>query len=505
MNTKSKNLLLALKAFASAKGNQRFLFDESHSLTASEVLTRVVSLAGKLRKDGVQSGDFVIFRATRSVPSALLFLALESLGAVAVLVDSRLAKEDFLSPSFTFIDCQFALWQDDPASPWSDFSLARKNGSPLSLALTAENGNSLFMMDSFPDVSESTPGFVVFTTGSTEKKKPVLLSQGFLMEAVFLLMDLGIYQENDIGLMLLPMSHIFGLFLIVAALLAQHALYFPVSKEGQSILTAISAYQVTRLDGVPTLFLAAVEAQEKAKLNISSLRQGLIGAGPCSAMQMARIEATLGVRLIPVYGMTESMGVSAGRLDDSSEKRYTTLGKPYPESDVRILTADGKEASLPGVTGEIVCKTPCQMLGYYQQPELTRKARTPNGFLRTGDLGYLDQEGYLHLVGRKKNIIIKGGENLSPEKIANALLSLKEVEDCCVVSLPDDYYGEVPAAAVVLTSEAKFNESDIKQRLAGMLFRNEIPTKLVRVDQLPLFENGKVDSQAVKEILSHGN
>jgi acyl-CoA synthetase (AMP-forming)/AMP-acid ligase II len=505
MNTKPKNLLLALEDYASVKGNQRFLFDESHSLTASEVLTRVVSLAVELRQEGVQSGDFVIFRATRSVPSALLFLALESLGAVAVFVDSRLAKEDFLSPSFTSIDYQFALWQEDPASPWSDFSLVRKNGSPLSVALASESKNSPLLPDSFPDVSESTPGFLVFTTGSTEKKKPVLLSQGFLMEAAFLVMGLGLYQANDTGLMLLPMSHIFGLFLIVAALLAQHALYFPVAKDGQSILTAISTYHITRLDGVPTLFLAAVEAQEKAKQDISSLRQGMIGAGPCSAVQMARIEVCLGIQLIPVYGMTESLGISAGRLGDSPEKRYTTLGKPYPTSDVRILTQNGKEVTVPEVTGEIVCKTPCQMLGYYQQPELTQKARTPAGYLKTGDLGYLDREGYLHLVGRKKNIIIKGGENLSPEKIANALLSLKEVEDGCVVSLPDDYYGEVPAAAVVLAPSSQLTESDLKASLSGLLFRNEIPTRIVIVDQLPLFENGKVDAQAVKEIFSHDN
>lgn len=337
--------------------------------------------------------------------------------------------------------------------------------------------------------AEFIPAFLIFTSGSTGKRKAVVLSESNLVNNLIDSAPLGLYSPDDIALGARPIDHVFGLVLLCGAAVLQYALYFPENTAVPTLLAAIEKERITRMNGVPSLYLALCE--QKDGYDLSSLRAGFIGGSVSTEQQIVEIESALGITLVPVYGMSECIGIACQDGHAEQKTRVQGVGRFYDMNDGAILDGNGEPVP-QGAEGEICVKGPMRMLGYYGQP------MDKDEYLHTGDLGYLDENRVLHLTGRIKDIIIRNGYNLSPCRIENALLSLPNVSAAAVVGIPDGRQGEVPAAMVVGTG----TEEALLSGLVPLLRKNELPAAIRFVDALPLTGSGKPDKTRIREMLS---
>ena len=280
----------------------------------------------------------------------------------------------------------------------------------------------------------------------------------------------------------------FGLVLLCGTAVLRYALYMPEKTDVASLLSAIETEHITRMNGVPSLYLAMCE--QKGDYDLSSLRAGFIGGSPVTEAQFVSVEHTLGMTLVPVYGMSECIGIACQDGHAPQDVRMHGVGRFYPMNDGVILNENGEPVP-NGDEGEICVKGPMRMPGYFGQP------MDANEYLHTGDLGRLDGNGVLHLTGRKKDIIIRNGNNLSPCRIEQALLSLENVKAAAVVGLLDEKQGEVPAAMIVGTG----TEKTVLQALTALLQKNELPAVIRFIDALPLTASGKPDKRRIREEL----
>lgn len=464
-----------LQALARRQPEKRLLGDEAGWMTASEVFRTVESLGGALAAAGLRRGDLAVLRAPRCLKTALLLFGLRAAGATAVLTDPRQEIDEALAECETLIEPRARIEAMDGAAP----SLLI-DGLPADLHLEGAAGTV-----PLPETGEKDPAFVIFTSGSTGKSKAVVISEYGLAVNLLDTRPLGYYSTEDIALGALPLHHVFGLVLLAGTLVLEYAEFFPAKTDVPSLLACIEAQGITRMNGVPSLYLAMADQREGYDLR--SLRCGLIAGGPVTAEQFVRIERDLNMTLISVYGMSECVGITCSSYRDPQLVRATGVGPVYPLNTIRLVDADGREVPR-GEVGEIQVRSPMRMLGYYGKP------LPEDAFFATGDLGWLDGIGVLHLSGRKKEIIIRNGNNLSPRRIEEALLAMPGVRAAVVVGLPDECQGEVPFAMIV-------GEAD-PEALRPLLHKNELPEGILAVEALPMTVSGKPDKQRIREVLA---
>ena len=478
---KQRTMYEYLQSYASAQPERRLLGDAQGWLTVAETLEQVDATASKLAALGVKRGSRVTLRMSQNKEAVILLLALQAIGAAAVLTDAHCGIGEALSLADLPEEPEFKL--SDESGVW----ISEYNGKVRNLA---EISGAAFAAASEPEA----PGFVIFTSGSTGKRKGVILSQSSLIANLLDSAPLGGYSEDDVALGALPLCHVFGLALLTGAIVLRHSLYITPGSDLATVLQTIEIQRITRMNGVPSLYLTM--AAQREQYDLSSLRVGFIGGGPCTAGQFEKIEEELSMTLVPVYGMSECIGISCASHQDSREVRASGVGKFYPMNDGKILREDGREA-VSNEVGEVCVKGPMRFLGYCRE-EQTREAVDEKGYLHTGDLGFLDETGILHLTGRKKDIIIRNGTNLSPRKIEEALLSIPGVKDAAVVGLEHPVQGEVPAAMAVTDR----TELELVALLTGKLHKNEIPVGVRIVSSLPRTPSGKTDKLKIREVLT---
>lgn len=465
------------------------LGDKEGWITAEHVEQFVEAGAGLLYAGGLRPGDRVALRAGRSVNAVLALLCLQRVGAAAILIDPRDDPERSLSDCVPSLDVSFCLEAGgDIHRPVLLLTRAGEE-TPLQLPLASSGCTPAPAWDN-PDA----PAFYIFTSGSSGQKKAVILSQGSLVSNLLDSAPLGGYLEDDVALGALPMDHVFGLALLTGAIVLRHRLYLTAATAPEELLQVVAREKITRMNGVPSLYLAMAKKARPGE--VRSLRVGYIGGAPWTVEQFRHIESTLGMTLVPVYGMSECIGISCASHQSPQAERMAGVGPFYPANQGKILREDGSRA-LPGEEGEVCVRGPMRMLGYHD-PAQTAQAIDAGGFLHTGDLGYVDERGVLHLTGRRKDIIIRSGVNLSPRRIEEALLSLPGVQGAAVVGLPDDTCGELPWAAVVCAEET---QPHLMDGLRLMLAKNELPAGILRLDGLPMTGSGKPDKRAVKELI----
>lgn len=446
MQPSTRTIYEYFKDFAGSRPECTFIFDERERYTAEQAFKVICSAAAHLAAAGVGRGVPVAVRTERTVHTVLSFFALQFVGARAVLFDPR----DGIT-GFDFIV------EGDTLSA---------HGESICL-LSPSHGAFLPVAESF------TPTMSIFTSGSTGVPKRVDLSQYNFVNNSLDTQYIGGYIPEDINIDIVPIHHVFGLALIFTAVVLRHGIYVPQSVTPDCIIDGIIRHGVTRLNGVPSLYLAMAEHERAPQ--ITSLRCGLIGGAPCTAEQFSFIESRTGITLIPVYGMSECIGISCADVNDPAEKRRATVGRVYSMNEVSIAP-----------DGEILVKSPAMAAG----------AAEGDGWLHTGDLGVIDAQGFLSVCGRKKDIIIRNGNNLSSVAIERKVLSLPRVRDVCVVGLPDRREGEVPAALIVLKEGD--DGAGLQDALAGVLLKNELPARVIFASSVPLTSSCKPDKQAVR-------
>ena len=488
-----------LQEHAKAYGGRAYLFGEKRSYGWAEAKCVIEELAYSLRDAGVRRGMFVAVRAERSIKTVLLWQALTLAGAVCVMTDAHFAAREFIAQSGVDIRPDYYLTDEGLSGCWTLKDAEYRDRMPVSFAVPQGHSSAeAERMDAENDVTALS--LIIFTSGSTGKSKAVMLCQRNYITNSVDGGDLFEECEKDISALVLPLHHIFGLALVVCATVNGHAVYFPEDPAPAALPENIARYGVTVLYAVPTYFLALAESDALEGCCLRSMRFGLIAGGPSTPEQMERIERALGCRLVPVYGMSEFVGITTLPYDSPSELRCAGVGTFYPLNEGFILDDDGRQAER-GQEGELCVRGYDLMLGYYGDEAETRAAIDGQGRLHTGDLGYMDERGIVHITGRKKEIIIRGGENISAAKIERALLSLPGVYLAAAVGVRDEYFGEVPFAAVVPKKGATIEEGELRAALFGKLSKHEVPCRIIVMSSFPLTSTGKTDKPALKRMI----
>jgi fatty-acyl-CoA synthase len=265
-------------------------------------------------------------------------------------------------------------------------------------------------------------------------------------------------------------------------------------------LATVAAERCTALYGVPTMFVAELNHPDFSKYDLSSLRTGIMAGSPCPIEIMRRAIADMHMRDVTIcYGMTETSPVSfQTALDDPIERRVGTVGRVHPHAEVKVVDADGRIVP-PGTPGELCTRGYSVMLGYWGDPEKTAEAVDPAGWMHTGDLATLDEEGYCNIVGRIKDMVIRGGENIYPREIEEFLYRHPKIADVQVIGVPDEKYGEELCAWVKLKSGTTAEPEDIQSFCKGQIAHYKIPRYIRFVDEFPMTVTGKVQKYLMRE------
>ena len=491
-----KSISEYFQEYAAQCPDKRFLFDEGRRYTVEEAYREALAIGNRLYAYGIKAGSTVALRCTRALDTCLIYLALQMMGAVALLTDPHQNVEGFLRDAGTraeFLITNERAGHDISANGnWEVSSYG-----PLGIGCPAGEETR-----TFPTVKDlHAPATVVFTSGSTGKGKGVMLSQYNLVNHIRNFSVSGCYLETDVSVELLPVHHVFGLAVLLMGLIKRYCIFFPKTVDIKYAAECMEAHKITRLDGVPSFALALAEHHRNTSFCAESLRVGVLGGAPSTKAQFDFIEQELGIQLLPVYGQSECIGITGADETQSGSVRSSTVGKFLPMNEGFIL--DESDAEVPlGEEGEICVKGPAVMLSYLGDEEATREAIDGEGRLHTGDLGWLDEEGNLHISGRKKDIIIRNGNNISARKIEEALHTLEAVSRAAVVGVQHEKWGEIPCALVVLKDGRATSEETVKKALVPRLAKNELPEKILFAQTLPLTSSGKPDKQRIRELFN---
>jgi fatty-acyl-CoA synthase len=345
---------------------------------------------------------------------------------------------------------------------------------------------------------------IQFTSGTTGLPKGATLSHFNLVNNGYFAGECLRLAPDDGSCIPVPMYHCFGMVLGVLAAVTHGARsVFPAeSFDPLATLEAVAAERCTALLGVPTMFIAELDHPRFAEFDLTSLRTGIMAGAPCPTAVMRRVVDDMHMREVTIaYGMTETSPVSfQSTPDDPIERRVTSVGRVHPHVEVKLVDRDGRVVPR-GTAGELCTRGYNVMRGYWGEPERTREVLDEAGWMHTGDLAVLDEQGYCNIVGRVKDLIIRGGENISPREIEEHLYRHPCVLDVAVVGVPDAKYGEEVCACVRLKAGAQVSEEELRAFCRGQIAHFKVPRYVRFVDSFPLTVTGKVQKFLIRERL----
>ncbi|HEY1794730.1 MAG TPA: AMP-binding protein [Stellaceae bacterium] len=343
---------------------------------------------------------------------------------------------------------------------------------------------------------------IQFTSGTTGFPKGATLTHHNILNNGYFIGEAMKFTEADRLCIPVPLYHCFGMVLgNLASLTHGAAMVFPSEAfEPLATLEAVEAERCTALHGVPTMFIAEMDHPDFAKFDLSSLRTGIMAGSPCPIEVMKRAVASMHLDQITIaYGMTETSPVSfQSSTDDPLERRVSTVGRIQPHVEAKIVDTEGRVVPR-GVPGEFLTRGYCVMLGYWDDPERTAESVDAAGWMHTGDLATIDDEGYCNIVGRIKDMVIRGGENVYPREIEEFLYRHPKVQDVQVIGVPDPRYGEELCAWVKLRDGEAATSEEIRAFCQGQIAHYKIPRYVKFVDAFPMTVTGKIQKFLMRE------
>ena len=500
-----------LEAQARARPDRVFLVYGDKRLTYAQTDARATALAAALAELGVEPGDRVAVDMPNWPEFVISMFAAAKLGAIIVPLNPRFTTPelqymlrhseatvvvtaetfngmDYLQLFEGFLtslpDLQYLvtvgeadLWYDDRIYQFEDL-LSSGEGR----AMPEVNVNPV--EDTFA---------ILYTSGTMGKPKGVALTHENLLRTAGLTVDAIGLSEDDVVFGVTTIFHVFGLGPgVLGTAMVGASLVLQEQFQPLEALELIEKHKVSVHYGVPTVFITEMREVERPRHDLSSLRGGIVAGAPIGDDTVRRIRADLCPNLQVAYSLTETAStVSVTCPNDPHDKQVFTVGKPLAGTEVRVLDLDGTILPVESL-GEIAIKGPGVMKGYYRQPGETAHVFDEDGFFLTGDLGIVDDEGFVHIVGRRKELIIRGGFNVYPREVEDRLHAHPAVLDVAVVGLPHEVLGELVCACVVPVEGAIITGEEIKDWCRGALADYKVPDLVRFFDSFPLTGSGKV-------------
>ena len=341
-----------------------------------------------------------------------------------------------------------------------------------------------------------------YTSGTTGFPKGVMLTHYNIANDGFLTGEHMKFTQDDKLCVCVPLFHCFGVVLATMNCLTHGCTEVLVERFDPLVtLASVHKERCTALYGVPTMFIAELNHPMFNMFDLSCLRTGIMAGSLCPIELMRKVEEKMFLHVTSVYGLTESSpGMSQTRIDDPDEVRYTTVGRDYEFVDVKVLDPETNKEVPVGTQGEMCCKGFNVMKGYYKNPQATAEVIDENGYLHSGDLGIMDENGNYRITGRIKDMIIRGGENIYPREIEEFLYHLPGVRDVQVAGVPSKKYGEEVGAFIILDEGAKLTEEEVRDWCRGKIARYKIPKYVFFVKEYPLTGSGKIQKFKLREL-----
>jgi fatty-acyl-CoA synthase len=345
---------------------------------------------------------------------------------------------------------------------------------------------------------------IQYTSGTTGSPKGATLSHHNILNNGFFVGEACGYTEADRVCIPVPFYHCFGMVMGNLGSTSHGATMVIPERafEPQAVLETVEAERCTSLYGVPTMFIAELNAPDFDRYDLSSLRTGIMAGSPCPREVMKQVISRMHMTDVTIcYGMTETSPVSTQTgADDDIEQRVSTVGRVHPHVEIKVVDPDDQRTVVPrGARGELCTRGYSVMLGYWEDDERTAESIDAGRWMHTGDLAIMDDDGYIQIVGRIKDMIIRGGENVYPVEVENFLYGHPDVADVAVVGVPDERYGEQVVAWIQLREGAELTEEALRAWCRDEIAHFKIPARIQFVDAFPLTVTGKVQKFKIRE------
>ncbi len=500
MPSESHNLFTHFEKQFSAQGDKRALTSAAgDGYSFADLDAESARLARYLRDLGIGPGERISVQAEKSPEALCLYLACLRAGIAYHPLNSGYRAKEL---RYFFENAEPALAVCDPADLGTAERLAAETGVARVRTLDAAGGGSLWSesREASADfgveaVEADDMAALLYSSGTTGVPKGVMLSHGNLLSNTQTLVEAWGFTQRDRLLHALPIFHVHGLFVATGCAL--------LSGASMRWLAKFSAAEAIRflpestvMMGVPTYYTRLLAERSFTKEVCAGMRLFTSGSAPLLADTFAEFEARTGHRILERYGMTETGMNSSNPLE--GERKPGTVGPPLPGVELRVVDADGSPLP-PHEPGDLEVRGPNVFRGYWRMPEKTAEEFTADGFLRTGDKATIDDEGYVSIVGRGKDMVITGGLNVYPKEVELVIDDLPGVKESAVVGAPHRDFGEAVVAAVVATPGAQLDESSliaaVKERLAAF----KCPKRILFVDELPRNTMAKVQKNVLRD------
>jgi malonyl-CoA/methylmalonyl-CoA synthetase len=469
---------------------------DGRRLSYGDVLALSARFAGALAACGVVPGDRVAVQVDKSVEALMLYLGTVRAGAVFLP----------LNPAYTSAELAYFFGDAEPrlivCAPGRKAEIAAITMARVETLGRAGEGSLMARVASAPpdfaDVPEGADDLaaILYTSGTTGQSKGAMLTHENLASNARTLVDYWHFTRSDVLIHALPIFHTHGLFVATNTLLvAGGAMILLPRFDPGEVLAAMP--RATSFMGVPTFYVRLLQHPGLTRAATAHMRLFVSGSAPLLAETHAGFQARTGHAILERYGMTETNMNTSNPYD--GERIAGTVGLPLPGVELRIVEPDAGTPLAPGGIGMIEVKGPNVCKGYWRMPEKTRAEFRDDGFFITGDLGLIDERGYVQLVGRGKDLIISGGFNVYPKEVEGEIDAIAGVVESAVIGVPHPDLGEGVTAVVVAAPAAAPSEADVIKALASRLARYKQPKRVVFVDELPRNAMGKVQKNVLRE------
>jgi fatty-acyl-CoA synthase len=486
-------------------------------LTYREFAAEVDRVARGLMGIGLVRGDRIGIWSPNNAEWVLIQYATARIGAILVNINPAYRTSELeyalnqsgcrilvAAPEFLTSDYRQMIAEVAPKVPTLERTLFLESADWDELLAAAESVAQSDLEAVAASLEPNDPINIQYTSGTTGFPKGATLSHVNILNNGFFTGELCRYTSKDRVCIPVPFYHCFGMVLgnlacttHGATIVVSGARFLP-----EEVLATVSNERCTSLYGVPTMFIAALEHPDLGSYDLSTLRTGIMAGSPCPVEVMKRVISDFNMTEVTIaYGMTETSPVSTQTApDDDIERRVSTVGRIHPHVEVKIVDPETGRTLERGESGELCTSGYSVMLGYWNDPERTAEAIDEGGWMHTGDLATMDDDGYVNIVGRIKDMIIRGGENVYPREIEEFLYTHPDIVDAQVIGVPDTKFGEEIMAWAVRRDGSELTDEDLVAFCRGRIAHYKVPRYVRFVDEFPMTVTGKVQKFRMREL-----